>query len=78
MKMKLSEQARQLRNEMMRKYRKAHRDQIREYNRRYWERKADPVGAKVRQLSKAGLSQRQIAEQLNISLGAVNAILNAK
>ena len=40
MKMKLSEQARQLRNETMRKYRKAHRDQVREYNRRYWEKKA--------------------------------------
>ena len=40
MKMELSERARELRNETMRKYRKAHRDQVREYNRRYWEKKA--------------------------------------
>jgi len=76
--MELSEQARRLRNEYQRQYRKKNPDKLKEYNRRYWERKADPVGTKVRQLSKQGLSQRAIAEQLNISLGAVNAILNTE
>jgi DNA-binding NarL/FixJ family response regulator len=74
--MELSDRARELRNAAARKYRKEHPEKIREYNRLYWEKKADPVGVSVRKLSAKGMSQRQIAEQLNISLGTVNAILN--
>lgn len=74
--MTLSEQARQLRNQYQRQYRRKNPEKLRQYNARYWEKRADPVRAKVRQLSAKGLSQRAIAEQLNISLGTVNTILN--
>lgn len=74
--MEISEKARELRNASARKYHKEHPEKIREYNRRYWERKADPVGARVRQLSAKGMNQREISEAVAISLGAVNAILN--
>jgi DNA invertase Pin-like site-specific DNA recombinase len=76
--MELSDRARELRNAAARKYRKEHPEKIREYNIFYWEKKADPVGANVRKLSAKGISQRNIAKQLNISLGTVNAILNAE
>ena len=74
--MELSEQAKKARNDYQREYRRKHPGKQREYMNRYWERKADPVGTKARQLSEAGMSQRDIAEQLNISLGTVNNILN--
>ena len=76
--MGLSDKARELRNAYQREWKRRNPDKIREYDVRYWERKANPVGAKVRQLSKQGLSQREIAEKLNISLGKVNNILNEK
>ena len=72
----LSDKAREARNAYQRQYRRKHPEKLMQYNNNYWERKADPVGAKVRQLRDEGLSQRDIAKQLNISLGAVNAILN--
>ncbi len=78
MNMVLSEQARKLRNQYAREYRKKNPEKIKKYNIQYWERKADPIGAKVRQLRKQGLSQRAIAEKLSISLGSVNAILKAE
>ena len=36
----LSDAAREARNAAARAWRKKHRDRVREYNRRYWERKA--------------------------------------
>jgi DNA-binding NarL/FixJ family response regulator len=74
----MNEAARKLRNAYQSEYRRKNPDKIRKYNSDYWERKADPIGAKVRQLSNEGLSQRHIAEKLNISLGSVNAFLNAE
>lgn len=74
--MELTDKAKETRNAYQRAYRIKNPDKIKQYNVNYWERKADPTGAKVRQLSKEGLSQRQIAEKLNISLGSVNGILN--
>jgi len=76
--MELSDKAREARNAYQRAYRIKNPEKIKRYNIEYWERKADPVGAKVRQLSKQGLSQRVIAEKLSISLGSVNNILNAE
>ncbi len=73
----LSEKARQLRNEYQRQYRRKNPDLIKKHNAAYWEKKADPVRFMVRKLRDKGLSQREIAEQLNISLGSVNAILNS-
>jgi len=73
----LSKKGKEARNAYLRAWRRNNSDKQKQYMNDYWERKADPTGAKVRQLSKEGLSQRQIAEKLNISLGSVNAILNA-
>jgi len=72
----LSDKAREARNAYQRAWRRKNPELLKQYNIDYWERKADPVGSKVRELSKRGLSQRQISEQLSISLGSVNAYLN--
>jgi DNA-binding NarL/FixJ family response regulator len=72
----LSAKAKELKNAYQREWRRKNPDKTREYIRRHWEKQADPTGAKVRQLNASGLSQRAIAETLNISLGTVNAILN--
>jgi DNA invertase Pin-like site-specific DNA recombinase len=74
--MELSDKARQARNAYQRAYRKKNPGRLRQYSLNYWERKADPTGAKVRQLHEQGFSQRAIAERLNIAVGTVNAILN--
>jgi len=75
--MKISDEAREFRNEYQRKWRRNNPEKLKQHLINYWERKADPTGAKVRKLSRQGLSQGAIAEQLNISLGTVNNILNA-
>ena len=74
--MQLTDKARELRNAYQRAYRRKNPEKLQEYNIQYWERKADPIGSKVRQLSKQGLSQRAIAEKLGISAASVNIILN--
>jgi len=74
--MKITDEARKIRNDYQRAYRLRNPERVKQNNIAYWERKADPTGTKVRKLSKQGLSQRQIADQLNLSLGSVNAILN--
>lgn len=76
--MELSDKARLARNAYQRTWRRKHPEKLRQYNADYWERKADPIVAKVRKLSKEGLTQRQIAEKLNSPLGAVNAYMNTK
>lgn len=72
----LSNKGKEARNAYQRAWRRNNPNKMKRYVVGYWERKADPTGAKVKQLSKEGLSQRQIAEKLNISLGSVNGILN--
>lgn len=74
----LSEQARELRNAYQRRYRKNNPEKLKQYNIRYWEKKAAnySVEDQIRDLSLQGFTQREIAEQLNISLGTVNAYLN--
>jgi DNA-directed RNA polymerase specialized sigma24 family protein len=78
--MDLSEKARQLRNAYQHEWRKKHPEKARQYNETYWERKASSYtpADKARDLQAQGYTQRQIAEALGISLGAVNAILNAE
>ena len=84
----LSEKAKQLRNRYMSQYRKKNPDKIREYNRRYWEKKAamftpnerpdeqnERPDEQVKKLHRQGLTQRQIAQRLNISVGKVNKLL---
>jgi DNA-binding NarL/FixJ family response regulator len=74
----LSEKARQLRNEAMRKWRAKNPDKIRQYNLKHWEKKAKEytIEMQIHDLRAEGLSQRQIAERLNISVGTVNNYLN--
>lgn len=76
--MELSEKAKQLRNAYQREYRRKNPDKLQKYNLRYWERKAEKYTPDVeaKRLQLLGYSQRQIAEYLNISLGAVNNLLN--
>ena len=74
--MELTDKAKQARNSYQRDWRLKNSEKMKQYSANYWERKADPIGAKVRKLSNEGLSQRAIAEKLNISLGSVNGILN--
>ena len=74
----LSEKARELRNAYQSEYRRKNPDKIRKYNVDYWERKAasySPI-MKAKELHENGYTQREIAEQLNISLGTVNKYLN--
>jgi len=72
----LSDKAKELRNAYQRQWKRKNPDKVKQHFINYWERKADPTGAKVRKLNKQGLSQRAIAEALNISLGTVNNYLN--
>ena len=76
--MELSEKARELRNRYAREYRQKHPEKIREYNRRHWEKKANNYTPEIRarEMRDQGYTQREIAEDLNISLGSVNRILN--
>jgi len=76
--MELSDKAKELRNEYQRRYRRKNPDKLRKYNQRYWEKKAEQITPEqeARELSEQGWTQRQIAEQLNISLGTVNRYLN--
>ena len=77
-----SEAARKARNKYQRTYRKENPDKVRQYNNTFWERRAErelnDIAFQVKQLAKAGLTQRAIAEQLNVSLGQVNRLLNTK
>jgi len=78
----LSEQARKLRNAYQRAYRRKHPEKLKEYNIRYWEKKAGTQRnisyEEIFDLREQGLSQRAISKKLNISLGKVNAILNKR
>ncbi len=81
--MELSEKARKLRNEYQRKWKARNPDKIREYDRRYWEKKAaneqnERPDEQIKKLHRQGLTQRQIAQRLNISVGKVNKIMNRK
>jgi len=71
----LSEKAKQMRNAYARQWKSKNPEKIREYNRRYWEKKAAEPENEVMELHRQGLTQRQIAKELNISVGKVNKLL---
>jgi len=74
----MNDEARKLKNAYQREWIKKNPEKIRKYTIDFWNRKAAGYSLiqKVCDLSQKGLSQRAIAGQLNISLGAVNAYLN--
>ena len=76
----LTEKARLLKNAYCKQWRDANPDRIRKYTKTYWEKQAAKysIADEVRKLSEAGSTQREIAEKLNISLGSVNKIMNAR
>ena len=75
--MELSNEAREARNEYMRQWRRKNPDKLRQYNVDYWERKARESSPEnqVKELSEQGLTQREIADFMGISLGLVNKLL---
>ena len=78
-KVNLSPEARAAKNAYQKAWAKRNPDKVRHSIESYWERKAAEMNnpeIKARELSAKGFTQRQIAEELGISLGAVNAILN--
>ena len=76
--MELSDKAKELRNAYQNKWRRNNPDKQKQYAANYWEKKAAgySIVSEAKELSHQGLTQRQIAEQLNISIGTVNAYLN--
>jgi len=75
--MNLSEKARKLRNEYHRKYMRKHPEKRRQYVINYWEKLAreETRADQVKYLSSQGLTQREIAAKLKVSLGFVNKCL---
>jgi len=76
--MELSERARKLKNESSRIWRKNNPEKVQKYQSEYWERKASEQSSsqKAKDLKEKGLTQREIAKQLNVSVGTVNCYLN--
>ena len=74
----LSDEARKLRNAYQRNWIKSNPDKVRQYQIDYWERKAAgyTIIQKARDLRQKGMTQREIAKELNISVGAVNSYLH--
>ena len=75
---KLSEKAREIKNAYQREWKQKNPDKAKQYAVSYWEKKAAgySVIQKAKDMSRQGLTQREIAKQLNISIGTVNKYLN--
>lgn len=77
---KISDEAKAARNAYQRAWRLKNADKMRQYTINYWEKRAATYTpeVKARDLYAKGYTQRQIAEELSISLGTVNKYLNAQ
>lgn len=74
----LSDKARKLRNEYIKNWRKKNPDKVKQHNANYWMKKAKnySLEMEIKDKRAEGLSQREIAARLNISVGTVNHYLN--
>ena len=82
----LSKAAREVKLAYQKAWRDSNKKKVQASQQRYWEKKAanvtsDPEGepltpeAKAKALKQAGRTQREIAKELNLSLGTVNRLL---
>lgn len=76
-KLTLSSQALAAKKAYCKKWRAKNPDKVIASQNRYWEKKAVnyDVAERAKDLSESGFTQREIAKELNISLGAVNKYL---
>lgn len=74
----LSTKAKNLRNAYQSNWRKKNPDKVKRYADNYWERKAASYNIvdHAMSLKAQGMTQREIAKQLNVSIGTVNKYLN--
>jgi DNA-binding NarL/FixJ family response regulator len=78
MNMELSDRARECRKQYQRNWNRKHPEKVQQYIKTYWEKKAASysIADQAKDLRRQGMTQRGIAEQLNISVGTVNNYLN--
>ena len=76
----MTAKGRQAKNQYQKDWRKRNPGKSSEYTNRYWDNRilreeSDPV-YRAKNLSKQGLSQREIAKEMNVSVGYVNRLLH--
>ncbi len=74
----ISESAKKLRNAYQNNWRRNNPEKVKKYAANYWERKAASYSIvdHAKSLKTQGMTQREIAKQLNVSIGTVNKYLN--
>ncbi len=74
----ISESAKKLRNAYQNNWRRKNPEKVKMYADNYWERKAASYSIvdHAKSLKAQGMTQREIAKQLNVSIGTVNKYLN--
>ena len=75
----LSDEARKLKNQYHSNWKKKNPDKVKQYDINHGNRKAASYAPEqlAKDLSASGVTQREIASRLNLSVGTVNTYLNA-
>lgn len=80
LKMKMSDEARELYNATQREWKRRNPEKVREYVARYWEKKAtvagEPLEVRIKKLHDQGFSLRDIAAKVGVNHVQVSRILN--